>query len=100
MNEFARRRREFTSRMGSRVAILLAAPERIRTNDSEYDYRQNSDFFYLTGFDEPQSVLVLAPNHREVKSALFVRTKEKDKEQWNGLPLAWRAPSARRRSTR
>jgi len=71
--------------MGSGVAILLAAPERIRTNDSEYDYRQNSDFFYLTGFDEPQSVLVLAPNHREVKSALFVRTKEKDKEQWNGL---------------
>lgn len=70
--------------MGDGVAIFPSAPELIRTNDTGYTYRQNSDFFYLTGFDEPQSVLVLAPGHREVRSALFVRDSDKDKERWSG----------------
>lgn len=84
MNEFERRRAEFSAKIGPGVAVILAAPEQTRTNDSHYDYRQNSDFFYLTGFDEPESVLVVAPNHPQTKSALFVRPNHKDKEQWNG----------------
>jgi len=84
MNEFQRRRHQFVSHMGDAVAIFPSAPEVIRSNDTGYSYRQNSDLYYLTGFDEPQSVLVLAPNHSEVKSALFVRSNDKDKETWNG----------------
>jgi len=70
--------------MGDAVAIFPSAPVTIRTGDSSHVYRQNSDLHYLTGFDEPQSVLVLAPLHPQVKSALFVREHDKEKETWNG----------------
>jgi len=84
MNEFERRRKQFAEKIGSGVAIVLSAPERSRTNDSNYAYRQDSDFFYLTGIEEPESVLVIAPNHSDTKSALFVRPKHKEQELWNG----------------
>lgn len=84
MNELERRREKFVDRMGDAVAIFPSAAEVIRTNDSGYDYRQDSDFYYLTGFDEPESVLVLAPKHPTIKSALFVRPNDKEKETWNG----------------
>jgi Xaa-Pro aminopeptidase len=84
MNEFQRRRERFVAKIGDAVAIFPSAPERVRTNDTGYEYRQDSDLYYLTGFEEPESVLILAPNHPEVKSALFVRTSDKDKETWNG----------------
>jgi Xaa-Pro aminopeptidase len=84
MNEFQRRREQFVAKMGDAVAIFPSAPEHVRTNDNEYDYRQDTDLYYLTGFTEPESVLVLAPKHPEVKSALFVRVNDKDKETWNG----------------
>ncbi len=59
-NEFARRRRSLLKLMGrDSIAILPAAPVRHRNNDVEYAYRQDSDFYYLTGFDEPESVAVL-----------------------------------------
>ncbi len=82
--EFQRRRQRFVELMGDGVAVFLSAPERLRTNDSQYDYRQDTDFFYLTGLDEPSSVLVLAPAHKDVRSALFVRPAHKEQEQWNG----------------
>ena len=84
MDEFARRRQAFVERMGDAVAVFPSAPEVTRSNDTGYAYRQNSDFYYLTGFTEPESVLVLAPKHPDVKSALFVRVRDKDKETWNG----------------
>ncbi len=84
MNEFQRRREQFQNRMGNAVAIFPSAPELIRTNDTGISYRQNSDLYYLTGFDEPHSVLVLAPRHPQVTSALFVRDHHKDKEIWSG----------------
>ncbi len=84
MNEFQRRRKRFVERMGEAVAIFPAAPELLRTNDSEFAYRQDTDFYYLTGFEEPHSVLILAPQHPEIKSALFVRTNDKEREQWEG----------------
>ena len=84
MDQFQRRREQFVARMGDAVAVFPSAPELVRSNDSGISYRQNSDFYYLTGFDEPQSVLVLAPGHPEVRSALFVREADKDKERWSG----------------
>lgn len=84
MKEFLNRRQQFVNRMGEAVAIFPSAPEVIRSNDTGYSYRQNTDFYYLTGFLEPESILVLAPGHPDAKSALFVRTHDKDKETWNG----------------
>ena len=80
----ARRRAKFIEAMGEGVAIIPAAPVFIRNNDVEHDYRQDSDFYYLTGFDEPDSVLVLenGPDHR--RATLFVRKRDAEREIWDG----------------
>ena len=64
------------------VAVIPAAPVYTRNNDVEHEYRQDSDFFYLTGFDEPESVAVLDAVER--KFTLFVRPRDKDREVWDG----------------
>ena len=64
--------------------ILYASPERLRNNDSHYAYRQDSNFFYLTGFEEPGAVFVLSPGFEE-QALLFVRKKDPLMEQWNGF---------------
>jgi Xaa-Pro aminopeptidase len=68
--------------LSSAVAVFAAAPVFIRNNDVEHDYRQDSDFFYLTGFDEPESVLVLDAVERRM--TLFVRPRDRDREVWDG----------------
>jgi Xaa-Pro aminopeptidase len=65
------------------VAILPAAREVTRSNDTEYRFRQDSDFYYLTGFNEPDAVAVVAPG-REARFTLFVRPRDKEKETWTG----------------
>ncbi len=52
-SEFARRRAAFVEKMGDAVAVFPSAPHAIRTNDSHYPYRQDTDLYYLTGFEEP-----------------------------------------------
>jgi len=83
---FARRRAAFFDAMAtaspSAVAVLPAAPVFVRNNDVDHEYRQDSDFFYLTGFDEPESVLVLDAEER--KSTLFVRPRDREREVWDG----------------
>jgi Xaa-Pro aminopeptidase len=83
---FARRRAAFFDAMAtaspSAVAVLPAAPVFVRNNDVDHDYRQDSDFYYLTGFDEPDSVLVLDAEDRKV--TLFVRPRDRDREVWDG----------------
>ena len=75
---------EFMRRMGpNSVAVLPAAREATRSNDTEYRFRQDSDFYYLTGFKEPDAVAVLAPS-REEKYTLFVRPRDREKETWTG----------------
>ena len=79
---------EFMRRMepGS-VAIIPSARERVRSNDTEYRYRQDSDFFYLTGFNEPEAVAVIAPagdDMRERRFTLFVRPRDPEREIWDG----------------
>ncbi|HEX8722567.1 MAG TPA: Xaa-Pro aminopeptidase [Pyrinomonadaceae bacterium] len=75
---------EFMRRMepGS-VAIIPAAREVTRSHDTEYRFRQDSDFYYLTGFREPDAVAVVAPG-RERPFTLFVRPRDREKEIWNG----------------
>jgi Xaa-Pro aminopeptidase len=81
------RRNEFFDAMvagasPSAVAVLFAAPVFVRNNDVEHEYRQDSDFFYLTGFDEPESVVVLDAVER--KMTLFVRPRDPEREVWDG----------------
>ena len=76
-DEFARRRAQLMRMMGrGGIAILPAAPVRHRNSDVEYAYRQDSDFLYLTGFEEPGSVAVLIPESN-LKIGSGVRTGAK-----------------------
>jgi Xaa-Pro aminopeptidase len=82
---YAKRRREFMERIGpDGVAILVANPESTRSHDTEYPYRASSDILYLTGFREPQTVLVLAPGHEDGEVTMFVRDRDPLREQWEG----------------
>lgn len=75
---------EFIKRMDQKaVAIMPAAREATRSNDTQYRYRQDSDFFYLTGFEEPESIAVIAPS-QEQKYTLFVRPRDPEQEVWIG----------------
>ena len=83
--EFARRRRQLMRIMGrDAIAIVPGAPVRQRNNDVEYPYRQDSDFFYLTGFNEPESVAVLMPGREHAEYVLFVRDRDPEREIWDG----------------
>lgn len=82
--EFVKRRKQLMSVMGSdSMAILPAAPLRIRNRDVEHVYRQDSDFYYLTGFGEAEAVAVLMPGHRS-RYILFCRERDPAKAAWDG----------------
>lgn len=66
------------------VLILAAAPERMRNADAPWPYRQDSDFHYLTGFDEPEAVLALLPGRAHGETVLFCRERDPDRERWDG----------------
>jgi Xaa-Pro aminopeptidase len=66
------------------ILVLPAAPERIRSKDTAYPYRQDSDFWYLTGFAEPEAVLVLVPGRKHGECLLFCRERDPAKEAWDG----------------
>jgi Xaa-Pro aminopeptidase len=83
--EFARRRRALMRMMGKgAIAILPAAPMRLRNRDVEYAYRQDSDFYYLTGFAEPEAVLVLVPGRPQGEFIMFCRDQDPERELWDG----------------
>src|SRR5690606_5113455 len=84
-NEFRRRRQELMNLMGpGSIAVLPAAPERPRNRDTLYPYRQDSDFYYLTGFPEPEAVLVLIPGRDQGQYILFCRERDPACESWDG----------------
>ena len=84
-DEFARRRRQLTRLIGrDSIAIVPAAPVRHRNNDVEYAYRQDSDFHYITGFAEPESVAVLIPGREQAEYVMFVRERDPGREIWDG----------------
>jgi len=66
------------------ILVLPAAPERVRSNDTHYPYRQDSDFWYLCGFPEPEAVLVLIPGRRHGETILFCRERDPEREAWDG----------------
>ncbi len=83
-SEFVRRRKQLMSMMGGEsMAILPSSPMRIRNRDVEHPYRQDSDFYYLTGFDEAEAVAVLMPGQKS-KYVLFCRERDPHKEAWDG----------------
>jgi Xaa-Pro aminopeptidase len=69
---------------GDSVAIISSAREATRSNDTHYRFRQDSDFYYLTGFDEPEAIAVIAPGHKEHPFTLFVRPRDPEREVWDG----------------
>jgi len=86
-SEFVRRRRQFMRMIGKdAIAVLPAAPVRHRNGDIEYSYRQDSQFYYLSGFPEPDAVLVLVPGRAQAEYLLFVREHDRERETWEG---AW-----------
>ena len=82
--EYQQRREQLMAKIGTGTAIFKSAPVAVMHNDVEYTFRQDSDFFYLTGFHEPEAVAVLAPHHEEHRFILFVQPKEPEKEVWTG----------------
>ncbi len=84
--EAARRRKELMQHMEpDSIALLCAAPQATRSNDTEYPYRQNSDFYYLTGFVEHDAVLALIPGREQGEVVLFCQEKDKTRELWTGI---------------
>lgn len=69
---------------GDSIAILPSARVATRNNDVEYAFRQNSDFHYLTGFDEPDAVFVLVPGREHGEAILFCRERDEEFERWHG----------------
>ena len=83
--EFARRRKQLMRIAGDdAILVLPAAPERIRSRDTHYPYRQDSDLWYLTGFPEPEAVLVLVPGRAHGEAILFCRERDPEREGWDG----------------
>ncbi|MCB9633258.1 MAG: aminopeptidase P N-terminal domain-containing protein [Sandaracinus sp.] len=84
---YAARRARLLEATGPGVVLIPSAPVFTRNNDVEHPYRQDSDFYYLTGFDEPESVLVLSTHHPEHRAVLFVRPRNLEREIWDGPRL-------------
>lgn len=82
--EYRQRRETLMEKIGRGTAIFRSAPTAVMHNDVEYAFRQDSDFFYLTGFNEPKAVAVLAPHHPEHRFVLFVQPKDPERETWGG----------------
>ena len=83
--EFAQRRKDLMTQIGDdAIAIIPSSELKIRNRDAEFAFRQDSDFLYLTGFNEPESVAVLVPGREESEFILFCREKDPKTEQWTG----------------
>lgn len=82
---YARRRKQLMRMAGDdAILVLPAALERIRSRDTHYPYRQDSDLLYLTGFPEPEAVLVLVPGRKHGEVLLFCRERDAERESWDG----------------
>ena len=81
---FAARRQALLDQIGDGIAIIPTAPERLRNRDSHYPYRFDSDFWYLSGFPEPEAVLVLVGG-KTPRTLLFCRDKDAEREVWDGF---------------
>ena len=88
MNPYQQRRQELLAQIEEGVVILFATRSKTRNADCDFPFRQDSHFFYLTGFDEPDAILVLSKrSNGESTSYIFVEPKDPMKEQWSGYVL-------------
>ena len=81
---FNRRRQDVMQLMGEGVAVIPTSSECIRNRDVHYPFRPDSDFFYLTGFPEPEAVAVLCPEREQGEYILFCRERNPERETWDG----------------
>lgn len=97
MNEaiYKARRDTLAAKMDDGIAVIGTASPAVRSNDTEYPYRPDSDFYYLTGFEEDNAVLVLTKRAACVKSLLFVQPKDEKMELWTGKRLGVDAAAER-----
>jgi len=85
LSRYLRRRRQLMRMAGDdAILILPSAHERIRSRDTHFPFRQDSDFWYLTGFPEPEAVLVLVPGRAHGEALLFCRERDPEREGWDG----------------
>jgi Xaa-Pro aminopeptidase len=94
MDLFAGRRRRVLEAIDG-VAIIPSAPVAIRNNDVEHEYRQDSDLYYLTGFEEPEAVLILSTVHPDHRAVMFVRPRDPEREVWDGARAGVEGAKAR-----
>jgi len=80
----AAHRAAFLDSMGSGIAVIRTGGERVRSRDTHYKFRPDSDFWYLTAFPEPDAIAVFAPDREEGRFVLFVRPRDLQLEIWNG----------------
>ncbi|MGH2358793.1 MAG: aminopeptidase P N-terminal domain-containing protein [Candidatus Limnocylindria bacterium] len=81
---FFERRQRFMAAIGDGMAVIPGAQEIGRNGDVHYEFRQSSDFFFLTGFEEPDAVAIVNPAHAKERFVLFVRPRDREMEIWNG----------------
>jgi Xaa-Pro aminopeptidase len=81
---YRKRRARLAAAMGAGVAVIPTAPERIRNRDSHFPYRFDSHFYYLTGFAEPEAVLVIVAGDKP-RTLLFCRPRNEEREVWDGF---------------
>ena len=86
----ARRNRVAKALKPNSIAILFSADMQTRSNDTEYPFRQNSNFYYLSGFKEDNSIIVIKKGSTEYETFLFVQKKEPTMELWTGKRLGER----------
>ena len=83
--EYAARRKDLMSMMAENsIAVIAAAPEKVRSKDTYYPYKQSTNLSYLCGFAEPSTVMVLLPNRAQGEFILFCRDKDPLRETWDG----------------
>ena len=86
--EYKQRRDNLVSKMSmNSTAVLFSNSYKTRSNDTSYPYRQDSNFYYMTGFKEDNSILLLLKEKKKYKSILFINKKDKKDEMWNGKRL-------------
>ena len=83
MKRFTHRRNQFTAALDDGIAVIPASSETVRNDDVDHAFRQSSDFFFLTGFEEPDAIALFDPAH-EQPYVLFVRPRDPEMEAWNG----------------
>ena len=81
---YQRRRQDLMHFMSDGIAIIPTAPHQSRNGDVLFQFRPDSDFYYLTHFPEPESVAVLVPGRQEGEFLLFCRQRDAQKETWDG----------------